>query len=415
MTRDRVQVVTAFIVHKGKVFLIKRSERVGTYCGSWAAVSGYVEELPIAQARTEVLEETGLGPDEVRLRGIGRPLPVDDPADGRRWLVFPFLFETDHPERVRTDWEAAESAWVDPSDIERLKTVPGLLEVFRTVWPPFGKAEFWLEMEQIACDTKLGATDLATIGLLSLAAHVERDDVERAALAYAACRPSMGLFPHLAARFITDLTPGSDHRALARELASELAAATDESAMRTAERLSSARRVLTHSRSRAVEEAILAWAGKRADAEVVITESRPGLEGVGLARDLSKHGSHVTLITDAQVSHFVPICDAVVVGCDAITPSDMLVNKTGTRLAVLAARAAGVPAYAVTQTFKIMPSGWPEVTEEQDPNQVHPAEDFRVRNIIFDRTPISEFTAVVTEQGKLNEAMLSRYRELQLP
>jgi len=89
---DAIPVVTAFLYRRGRVLLLRRSARVGTYPGRWAGVSGYVERPPIAQARREVREEVDVGREDASLRGIGLPLRVKDPRTHRPWLVFTFLF-----------------------------------------------------------------------------------------------------------------------------------------------------------------------------------------------------------------------------------------------------------------------------------------------------------------------------------
>ena len=166
--------------------------------------------------------------------------------------------------------------------------------------------------------------------------------------------------------------------------------------------------MLTHSASRACREALAMWAdgGK----EVVVTESRPKREGVALARDLASAGLGVTLVSDAEMGVFVPRCDAVLVGADAISAEDQLINKAGTRLAVLAAREAGVPAYAVAQTHKVCPEGWPLALTPQEPSDLARVSGVRVANIAFDATPISWFTAVFSERGPLTAGLLTRTR-----
>ena len=44
------QVVTSFIESENKILILRRSGRVGTYQGRWAAVSGYIEKTPDEQA-----------------------------------------------------------------------------------------------------------------------------------------------------------------------------------------------------------------------------------------------------------------------------------------------------------------------------------------------------------------------------
>lgn len=54
--------VTCFLMYKGKTLILKRSAKVATYKGKWAAISGRIEEKedPDRRGRAEVLEETGL-------------------------------------------------------------------------------------------------------------------------------------------------------------------------------------------------------------------------------------------------------------------------------------------------------------------------------------------------------------------
>jgi translation initiation factor 2B subunit (eIF-2B alpha/beta/delta family) len=87
---------------------------------------------------------------------------------------------------------------------------------------------------------------------------------------------------------------------------------------------------------------------------VIVCESRPLCEGVAMARRLAAAGIDVTLITDAQAGVFVEQSDVVLLGADAVTP-DGIVNKVGSRLLALAARAAGVPVVAVTECLKVSP------------------------------------------------------------
>jgi 8-oxo-dGTP pyrophosphatase MutT (NUDIX family) len=127
-----VHVVTAFIRHGGRVLLLRRSRRVGTYSGRWAAVSGYLEsQTPLAQALREVAEETGIEPADLRLVSAGRPLEVVDSALCRVWSVHPFLFEAEAAPQVRLDWEHDDYRWVRPSEVELLQTVPRLSDALR--------------------------------------------------------------------------------------------------------------------------------------------------------------------------------------------------------------------------------------------------------------------------------------------
>jgi ADP-ribose pyrophosphatase YjhB (NUDIX family) len=136
MAPTELHVVTCFLQRAdGRVLLLRRSERVGTYRGHWGGVAGYLEPgvTPEAQARTEIAEEVGLADSDVSLAAAGEPLVVDDAALGRRWIVHPFRFAALRPERVRIDWESVAAEWVSPSELGERETVPGLLAAWERV------------------------------------------------------------------------------------------------------------------------------------------------------------------------------------------------------------------------------------------------------------------------------------------
>jgi 8-oxo-dGTP pyrophosphatase MutT (NUDIX family) len=397
---DAVPVVTVFLYRRGKVLLLKRSRRVSTYQGRWVGVAGHLERLPLRQAYLELWEEAGVADADAALRGMGCPLIVDDPAAAHPWLVFTFLFCLKDGASVRTDWESEAAEWVEPAEVSRRVTVPGLPEALARVWPPWGGARFWDEMARIATDPVTGATDLALTGL-RLVSRLRGAARRRGLLADAALHPSMGVFPHLASRALGGT---ASLASLGRELERATAASADEAARM----LHPYRRVLTHSASRAWRDALVQW--WQPGREVVVTESRPKREGVHLGRELAQAGVRVTLISDAAAGVFVPRCEAVLVGADAIGGDDQLINKAGTRLIALAARDSGVPCYAVAQTHKIAPADWPLALAPQAPGDLTHVQRVRVANIAFDATPLSWFTVVATERGPLTRQFLATVR-----
>ena len=135
-------VVTCFVLRRDRgcdeLLLVRRSERVGSYQGAWAGVSGFVEPgvTPLDQAYTELREEASLERADLRLLRAGAPVAVDDAALGRHWVVHPFLFAVADPDRIRTDWEATEHQWAPPDALAHLTTVPKLAETLASVYPP---------------------------------------------------------------------------------------------------------------------------------------------------------------------------------------------------------------------------------------------------------------------------------------
>jgi 8-oxo-dGTP pyrophosphatase MutT (NUDIX family) len=134
------KVVTCFLLRRtaggDEILLLRRSQKVGTYRGRWAGVSGYIEGTPpLAQAYREIEEEAGLIQEEVTLVETGDPLEVPDAETGQRWLVHPFLFEVRPDAEVRVDWEHTEARWVRPEDVFTFDTVPQLAGALKRVYP----------------------------------------------------------------------------------------------------------------------------------------------------------------------------------------------------------------------------------------------------------------------------------------
>jgi len=126
-------VVTCFLEHKGKILILRRSEKVDTYKGRWAGVSGYVEKSVDEQALIEIEEETKLTEDDVELVRKEKFLEGVDEELVIRWIVHPFLFRVKDSNKIKIDWEHKEIKWILLKDIGRYKTVPKLKETLESV------------------------------------------------------------------------------------------------------------------------------------------------------------------------------------------------------------------------------------------------------------------------------------------
>lgn len=124
------RVVTSVMRRKGKILLLKRSQKVGTNQGKWAAVSGFIErgESPEETALKEVAEETGI--NTARLEGRAPALRIRDGS--YMWSIYPFLFEVGD-EEVVLDWEHTECRWVGIDELPGYDTVPGFRKVLEAL------------------------------------------------------------------------------------------------------------------------------------------------------------------------------------------------------------------------------------------------------------------------------------------
>jgi len=398
-------VVTVFLRHRGEVLLLRRSEEVGSYPGRWGAVAGHVEnDDPTASALDEIDEETGLAEHEVHLVREGPSFAVEDEDRGTRWHVHPFLFDAETRE-VAPNWETAEAEWVAPTALLRRDTVPQLWTSYRRVAP---------SLVAIAEDTTHGSAYLSVralevlrdrAGLLDVRDVPDIEDA-RARLVETArrllgARPAMAALANRIHRVMhasrPELTPASvevnAHEAIGRALDADA-----ETARRAAEQVAG-RRVLTLSRSGTVLDAL-----RRADPAptVVVAESRPGREGIGVAEALAGAELEVSVVPDAALAATLADAsiDAVLVGADTVRPSGAVVNKVGTRGAALAAAHEDVPFYAACATDKIAVEDEP-AREEADPRTVYegPAA-LTVSAPRFDETPAALVTGgIITDRG----------------
>jgi 8-oxo-dGTP pyrophosphatase MutT (NUDIX family) len=130
----RHDVVTAFLQRPdGRILVLRRSERVGSFRGRWAGVSGFLEDpTPEAQAMREVEEETGVPASALTLAATGRPVFARD--GDRVFAVHPFRFRVGEVS-IRLDWEHTEFAWIPPAELGARSSVPKLTRVWDRVAP----------------------------------------------------------------------------------------------------------------------------------------------------------------------------------------------------------------------------------------------------------------------------------------
>lgn len=162
---------------------------------------------------------------------------------------------------------------------------------------------------------------------------------------------------------------------------------------------------LTHCNSQA---ALAGFKAAHADGrrfKVVCTESRPWKQGHITARELAAAGVDVTMIVDSAAYHVMPSIDRVFVGCDTIAANGDAINKIGTSTLALVAGTLGKPFHVCGETYKVdldTPSGAEVVIEERVVSEIADPKDFpgvRFLNPVFDVTPASRVTAVLTEFG----------------
>ncbi|MCK4583334.1 translation initiation factor eIF-2B [Candidatus Bathyarchaeota archaeon] len=282
-------------------------------------------------------------------------------------------------------------------------------------------------IQSIAMDRYHGAEWLSNAALgtmIAIALNASADDADELretlksyARRIAESRPSMTPITNKLGMFYSRLPEGAalnELRAAATKSASMIIKESRKDRSRLVENAKSVlgepETVFTISDSSTVADVVLGVGAKN----VVVTESRPQMEGRNLAERLAGEGVNVLLVVDAAAAMFMESADVAVVGADSVLYDGGFVNKVGTRTVALAARDQGVPFYVVCSTskFNVMNYlGRGVELEEKDPSEVAELEGVNVRNPYFEVVPGRLVTGMITEMGVMEPLDIRRRME----
>ena len=282
-------------------------------------------------------------------------------------------------------------------------------------------------MQSIAVDRYHGAEWLSNAALgtmIAIALNAGADDaneLREALKSYARriaeSRPSMTPITNKLGMFYSRLPEGAalnELRASATKSATMIIKESRKDRSRLVENAKSVMgepdTVFTISDSSTVADVVLGVGAKN----VVVTESRPQMEGRNLAQRLAGEGVNVLLVVDAAAAMFMESSNVAVVGADSVLYDGSFVNKVGTRIMALAARDQGLPFYVVCSTskFNIMNYlGRGVELEEKDPSEVAEIEGVNVRNPYFEVVPGRLVTGIITEMGVMEPLDIRRRME----
>lgn len=379
-------VATSFLMKGGRLLLVKRSQKVGSYRGHWAAVSGHLEwplskvrdilgdrltradvrRQTLAHAYREIREETGLGKGSLVLLRRGRPRPIPEKERSRDWLIYPFLFRVRPGKGIQLDWEHTEGRWIWPEEMDDFPAVPGLSRTLRALLPPVKRRRrsvpFVHRARLIARDPSGGAMEIFFDALALLEELGEygplgedffRREIGRVCDAFLSGHPMAPLL-NLVDDIWKELPAGGvDLGRRLERLAQryrKMARRGDEEILRRASRaLRGRKRIGTYSYSSTVA-AVLSKVARRRGVEVIVVEDRGG-HGGRLRGELRRRGVKVRPLAPRLPED----TDVFVVGADAVYGESSFLNARGTgRLAKQAGR-LGVPVLVLAHRLKRRP------------------------------------------------------------
>jgi translation initiation factor 2B subunit (eIF-2B alpha/beta/delta family) len=173
--------------------------------------------------------------------------------------------------------------------------------------------------------------------------------------------------------------------------------------------------VFTFTLSETVLGAIRQVARSGAKFSVLVTESRPNVDGLTTALALADEGVHVEVGIDAGIGELVPLADVVLVGAEAVLSDGSAICKVGTYPVALAARRSSVPVYVLVDSMKIHSTSLLGKLPVLDPIAARDvlgegtAVKAKVVGCLFDCTPGELIAAVVTERGLIHPRQVSHW------
>ncbi len=190
------------------------------------------------------------------------------------------------------------------------------------------------------------------------------------------------------------------------DLMREYRAALEVAACIASKRILNGDRVITISFSLGVLQAIKKAIENGKKFEVVVLESRPGSEGIELAKTLASMGVPTTLIVDSAARYHMKQATRVLIGSEAVAANGAVVNKVGTSLLALAANEARVRVFVIAPTQKFsfetihgelieIPTINPSLFVPQDLAEI----GVKGYAPLFDVTPPEYIDAIATERG----------------
>lgn len=297
--------------------------------------------------------------------------------------------------------------------------------------------EITLLIDEIRNDKVHGASQLARQAVQVLKATAEHSQAENVAQFLAeqslvgkeliSVRPVMAPVHNIVSRLLKAISEKSAEMELAAirqltiikadEAINESLQAINRIARYGSELITDSDRIMTHSYSSTVMEALKAAYSQHKNIEVIATRSGPGRTGERIAWELGQHRVAVTFIDDAAAGLYISTVNKVMVGADRICADGKLINGIGTYQLALAAERADIPFYVLCETLKFDPrlrSNEVDLEEKETSEVIEPGilpAEVRVRNPYFDITPLKLVTGIVTEDGLLKPEEVARYLE----
>lgn len=179
--------------------------------------------------------------------------------------------------------------------------------------------------------------------------------------------------------------------------------------------------ILTYARSSIVEKILVNAHEEGKRFSVIVVDSRPLLEGKALLRTLTKTNPPIpcTYALLPALPSLMTEVTTVLLGAHSLSANGSVYSRAGTALVAMIAKGHSVPVMVCCETYKfsegvmldgfgkneLAPARFSKATKHSQP--LSPAPNLEVLNPLYDLTPPSCITAVVTEVGLIPPSSIS--------
>ncbi|XP_046391998.1 translation initiation factor eIF-2B subunit alpha [Ischnura elegans] len=169
-------------------------------------------------------------------------------------------------------------------------------------------------------------------------------------------------------------------------------------------------RVLTHSKSRVVLQALKEAALQNKRFEVYVTHSTLDNSGKEMCENLREANIMCTLILDSAVGYVMEKVNIVVVGAEGVVESGGIINKIGTYTMALCAKEMKKPFFVLTESFKfcrLYPLNQHDLPNEFKYTARTLGKDLSQEHPLVDYTPPAYINLLFTDLGILTPSAVS--------
>jgi 8-oxo-dGTP pyrophosphatase MutT (NUDIX family) len=116
---ETAPIVMCTVVYNNEILLVKRNFDLADAQGYWSTVNGFIDEIrPVKEiAQKELKEELCLSVPVEEIK-VGESYTLENPAEKRKYIIFPCFIELKEKSVITLDREHTEYSWIKRSQLE---------------------------------------------------------------------------------------------------------------------------------------------------------------------------------------------------------------------------------------------------------------------------------------------------------